>query len=89
MRLTELKGGFFFEVQCSNLSLVYVIVQHLPQLISIKLLPSLTPSINKEISVLIINQATTTQAHSFSSVSILLSRHLLFRAVKRIAAIYL
>lgn len=30
------KGKGFFEVQCSNLSLVPVIVQHLPQLISVK-----------------------------------------------------
>lgn len=31
------KGKEFFEVQCSNLSFVPIIVQHLPQLISVKL----------------------------------------------------
>lgn len=65
------KGKGFFEVQCSNLSLVPVIVQHLPQLISVKTPlpfsshshpPSLTPTINKETSLLI-SRATTTQAH--------------------------
>ncbi len=60
------RGKGFFEVQCSNLSLVPVIVQHLPQLISVKLPPffppfpsSLTLTINKGAS-LIISWATTT-----------------------------
>lgn len=47
------KGKEFFEVQCSNLSFVPVIVQHLPQLISVKLPSSFSPTINKETSILI------------------------------------
>lgn len=47
------KGNEFFEVQCSNLSFVPVIVQHLPQFISVKLPSSLIPTINKDTSLLI------------------------------------